>query len=120
MRRGGGEETISISMKLLKPKDGEENTMGKYHDYSPYLRILKLHIRPEVDEQTMIFINIQAFLLPEDEVTEKFILFVVTHPYWRKVITILLGEGLSIFLRIFSGENIMNALITVASCFDRI
>ena len=58
----------------------------RYHDYSPYLRILKLHIRPEVDDQTMMFIYIQAFLLPEDEVTEEFILFIVTHPYWRKLL----------------------------------
>ena len=50
------------------------------------MRNLKHHVRPEVDDQTMIFINIQAFLPPEDEVTEEFILFVVTHPYWRKLL----------------------------------
>ena len=49
------------------------------------MRILKLDVRPEVDEQTMIFGYIQAFLLPEDEVTEKFIIFFVSHPFWKKV-----------------------------------
>ena len=49
------------------------------------MRILKLDVRPEVDEQTMIIGYIQAFLLPEDEVTEKFIIFFVSHPFWKKV-----------------------------------
>ena len=53
---------------------------NKYHDYSPYLRILKLHVSTKVDEQTMLFFYIQAFLLPEDEVTEVFILFFISHP----------------------------------------
>ena len=47
--------------------------------YCPYLRILKLHVDTKVDEQTMLFFYIQAFF-PEDEVTKKFILFVVIHP----------------------------------------
>ena len=53
----------------------------KYHDCSPDLRILKHHVDTEVDEQTMVFVNIQAFLLPEDGVTEEFILFFVRHPF---------------------------------------
>ena len=62
------------------------NYLIRYHDDSPNLRILKLHVRPEVDEQTVIFVYIHAFLLPEDEVTKELILFVVTHPFWRKLL----------------------------------
>merc|ERR1711986_67169 len=59
--------------------------MNKYRDYFPYLRILKLHVDTKVDEQTMLFFYIQAFLLPEDEVTEVFILFLVSHPYQQNL-----------------------------------
>ena len=63
-----------------------EGDLLKYHDDCPYMRNLKHHVCPKVDDQTMIFIYIQAFLLPEDEVTEEFILFIVSHPYWRKLL----------------------------------
>ena len=56
--------------------------------YCPYLRILKLHVDTKVDEQTMLFFYIQAFL-PENKVTEKFILFVVIHPLCRNAINFL-------------------------------
>ena len=72
-----------VKVVISKPLKVEGDLL-KYHDDSPYLRILKNHVDTEVDEQTMIFMNIQAFLLPKDEVTEEFILFVVSHPYWRK------------------------------------
>ena len=49
--------------------------------YCPYLRILKLHVDTKVDEQTMLFFYIQAFLLPEDEVTENFKSFFISHPF---------------------------------------
>ena len=47
--------------------------------------MLKLHVYTKVDEQTMLFFYIQAFLLPEDEVTEVFILFLVSHPYQQNL-----------------------------------
>ena len=53
----------------------------KYHDYSPYLSMRKIHVDAKVDEQTMLFFYIQAFLLPEDEVTEDFESFFISHPF---------------------------------------
>ena len=53
---------------------------AKYQIYSPNLRILKFNFHSEVDEQTMSLTYIQAFLLPEDEVTEEIIFFFVSHP----------------------------------------
>ena len=49
--------------------------------YCPYLRILKLHVDTKVDEQTMLFFYIQAFFLPEDEVTKEMICLLISHPY---------------------------------------
>ena len=43
----------------------------------------KIHVDAKVDEQTMLFFYIQAFLLPEDEVTEDFESFFISHPFNR-------------------------------------
>ena len=59
---------------------------AKYQIFSPNLWILKLDVRSEVDEQTMSLTYIQAFLLPEDEVTEEIIFFFVSHPLLKNVI----------------------------------
>ena len=40
-----------------------------------------LHVDTEVDEQTMLFFYIQAFLLPEDEVAEELKYFFIRHPF---------------------------------------
>ena len=52
----------------------------RYHDDSPQLRILRLDACPEIDDQTILFFYIQAFLLPEKEVMEKIVFFLVSHP----------------------------------------
>ena len=44
------------------------------------MRIFKLHVDTEVDKQTILFFYVQSFLLPEDEVTEEFIFFLISHP----------------------------------------
>ena len=44
------------------------------------MRILKFHVDTKVDEQTVLFFYIKAFLLPEDEVTEEIVLFLISHP----------------------------------------
>ena len=59
-----------LELELLRPCQLNNN-------YTPYLRILKLHFNTKVNEQTMLFFYIQAFLLPEDKVTEVFFLFFV-------------------------------------------
>ena len=61
-----------------------QGDLWKYHDYSPYLkRILNIEVLSEVDEQTLGFIYIQPFILPEDEVTEDFKLFFVSQGFLR-------------------------------------
>ena len=69
---GLGSERMSESLEL---------NLRKYHYDFSYLSELKLHVDTKVDEQTMLFFYIQAFLLPEDNVTEVLKSFSIRHPF---------------------------------------
>ena len=69
------------SLFLFYQKFVNSRRFQKYHDDSPYLSGLKLHVYTKADIQTVLFFNIQTFMLPEDKVTEEFKSFFISHPF---------------------------------------